>query len=60
MLAEENYLNILSQIIGIKQNYSVFIVFFLIIRVKEKEACKFFQQIIGGIEYIHKLGIVHR
>jgi serine/threonine protein kinase len=29
-------------------------------RVKEKEACKFFQQIIGGIEYIHKLNIVHR
>lgn len=29
-------------------------------RVKEKEACKFFQQIIAGVEYIHKLGVVHR
>lgn len=29
-------------------------------RIKEKEACKFFRQIIGGIEYIHKLGVVHR
>ena len=29
-------------------------------RVKEKEACKFFQQIIDGVEYLHKLNIVHR
>ena len=29
-------------------------------RVKEKEACKFFQQIIGGVEYISRLNIVHR
>ncbi|CAG9327784.1 unnamed protein product [Blepharisma stoltei] len=29
-------------------------------RLKEKEACKFYQQIISGIEYIHKLNIVHR
>jgi 5'-AMP-activated protein kinase catalytic alpha subunit len=29
-------------------------------RVKEKEACRFFQQIIAGVEYIHKLGVVHR
>lgn len=29
-------------------------------RLKEKEACKFYQQIIAGIEYIHKLGISHR
>jgi serine/threonine protein kinase len=29
-------------------------------RIKEKEACKFFQQIVAGIEYIHKLGVVHR
>lgn len=29
-------------------------------RVKEREACKFFQQIIAGIEYIHKIGVVHR
>jgi 5'-AMP-activated protein kinase catalytic alpha subunit len=28
-------------------------------RVKEKEACKFFQQIIGGVEYISRLNIVH-
>ncbi len=29
-------------------------------RIKEKEACRFFQQIISGIEYVHKLNIVHR
>ena len=29
-------------------------------RLKEKEACKYFQQIIQGVEYLHKLGIVHR
>ena len=29
-------------------------------RVKERTACKFFQQIIAGIDYIGKLGIVHR
>ena len=29
-------------------------------RLKEKEACKFFQQILSGVEYIHKLNIVHR
>jgi 5'-AMP-activated protein kinase catalytic alpha subunit len=29
-------------------------------RLKEKEACKFFHQILAGIEYIHKLNIVHR
>jgi len=29
-------------------------------KLKEQEACKFFQQIISGIEYIHKSGICHR
>ena len=29
-------------------------------RVDENEACNFFQQIISGIDYIHKLNIVHR
>lgn len=29
-------------------------------RIKEKEACVFFQQIVFGIEYVHKLNIVHR
>ena len=29
-------------------------------RVEEPEACKFFQQIISGVEYISKLKIVHR
>jgi 5'-AMP-activated protein kinase catalytic alpha subunit len=29
-------------------------------RVKEREASRFFHQIIAGIEYIHKLNIVHR
>lgn len=29
-------------------------------KLKEKEACKFYQQIISGVEYMHKLNIVHR
>ena len=29
-------------------------------RIKEREACKVFQQILNGVEYIHKLNIVHR
>ena len=29
-------------------------------RLKEHEACRFFQQIIAGVEYLHELGIVHR
>lgn len=29
-------------------------------RMDEEEACKVFEQIISGIEYIHKLRIVHR
>jgi len=29
-------------------------------RVKEHEACRFFQQIIAGVEYISRLNIVHR
>jgi 5'-AMP-activated protein kinase catalytic alpha subunit len=29
-------------------------------RVKEPEACHFFQQIIDGVEYLHALNIVHR
>lgn len=29
-------------------------------KLKEIEACKFIQQIICGIEYLHELGIVHR
>jgi len=29
-------------------------------RVKEPDSCRFFQQIIAGIEYLHKLNIVHR
>ena len=29
-------------------------------KLKEPEACKFFQQIISGVEYIHKCGICHR
>jgi len=29
-------------------------------RVKERVACKFFQQILAGVDYIGKLGIVHR
>ena len=28
-------------------------------RVKERVACKFFQQILAGVDYIGKLGIVH-
>ena len=29
-------------------------------RVKEREACKFFQNIISGVEYISRLNVVHR
>ena len=29
-------------------------------RLKEKEACKFLEQILSGVEYIHKLNFVHR
>ena len=29
-------------------------------RLKEAEACRFFQQLISGVEYIHKSGICHR
>lgn len=29
-------------------------------RLKEKDASRFLQQIISGVEYIHKLHIVHR
>ena len=29
-------------------------------KLKEKEACKFYQQIISGVEYMHNLNIVHR
>ncbi len=29
-------------------------------RLEEREACRLFHQIISGVEYIHKLNIVHR
>lgn len=29
-------------------------------RLKEKMACKYFQELISGINYIHQLGICHR
>ena len=29
-------------------------------RLKEKDASRFLQQIVSGVEYIHKLHIVHR
>ena len=32
----------------------------IIFRVPELEACKFFHQIISGIEYLHSLKVIHR
>jgi serine/threonine protein kinase len=29
-------------------------------KIREKEACKFFQQLVAGVEYINKLNVVHR
>ena len=29
-------------------------------RLKEEEACRFLQQIISGVEYLHDCGICHR
>jgi 5'-AMP-activated protein kinase catalytic alpha subunit len=29
-------------------------------KIEEGEACKYFRQIIAGIEYLHKLGVAHR
>ena len=29
-------------------------------KIREKEACKFFQQLLAGVEYISKLNVVHR
>lgn len=29
-------------------------------KLSEKEACKFLEQILSGVEYIHKLNFVHR
>jgi 5'-AMP-activated protein kinase catalytic alpha subunit len=29
-------------------------------KIKEKEACRFFQQLVAGVEYINKLNVVHR
>lgn len=30
------------------------------LRVEEKESCKLFQQIMSGVRYLHKMGVVHR
>lgn len=29
-------------------------------RLAEKEACKFFSEIVNGVEYLHQMNIVHR
>ncbi len=29
-------------------------------RLKEKHACKYFQELIAAIQYIHSIGICHR
>ena len=29
-------------------------------KIREKEACKFFHQLVAGVEYINKLNVVHR
>eukprot|EP00347_Sterkiella_histriomuscorum_P018514 403345220 len=30
------------------------------LKLKEEQACKYFQQIVYGVEYLHKMGIAHR
>ena len=54
---EENFLITLSSKKG-KFNFLNRRIYFK--RIKELEACTFFQQIIAGVEYIHHLKIVHR
>lgn len=51
VLKKESYLIILKSKIGI-------IIWFQ--RLQEKEACKFFQQLISAISYLHKIGCAHR
>jgi len=57
MLMGANFLTILSSKKG-RLNLLNLRIYFK--RIKELEACKFFQQIIAGVEYIHHLKIVHR
>jgi 5'-AMP-activated protein kinase catalytic alpha subunit len=30
------------------------------VKLEEKESCKFFQQLISGIKYLHESGCAHR
>lgn len=60
MQVEANYLIILLSTKGEKHKIYYFREIINKNRVKEKQACKFFQQILSGVEYLHKVNVAHR